>query len=427
MMGRLTTIWLLSLLIRASWAAAEQTEDDADDSSDWESILDAYLAKPFALLSILCSYVMCREVILDQKARKGGPIPRMLMSVAVADILLSLAWFLGSWMVPSQYEHIVGSVGNQGTCTFQGMLTMMGLVGGLLSNVCLSVYYLLVVKYGWKDSDLMQREKWSLCSIWLVTIALTIYPIPLEMYNLVEHMCSLESYPKGCQGDECIRGGNAKLQQTLFAILPIGCLMTSMGIMATLILQVRKIEDKAKKYTFNYTTSVGTLPTASQHSMGGSSHVSGMNRPSMSRESMAVTVDRKKSTAVARQAIFYALAFLMTYLCGIIAKIQLTMTGYSNPYFQDFAWLVCGSSAGTFNFYVFSRVRAMKTPEGRVLRAVLFCICLTNVFRGCTCRTKDDDGCAGPNGAQQATNHAATGRDPEDETEDIKDGVVVTA
>lgn len=362
-------------------------EDDEDEWSAQKATITAYLPKPFALLSMICSYVIIREVVADHKLKKGGPIPRLLFSMAVADMIFSFAYFLGTWPAPpDSYHDLVGNVGSQAVCTFQGFCLQLGLVGSVLANTALSIYFLWVVLYGWSDNAVERMEPWVQGTVWVLALICAIYPIPMELYNSHMETCYIDSVPPECSGDDCIRGSDPTIHHLVFAFLPFACLVVIMAIMTSLCVRVRHIENKSAKYATSSTIPSATSSASANSNERGSvvsawamrvSQLSSVRQLIMTNP---VTVDRRKSQAVRRQAMFYALAFLLTYLFAFITAIRdhTTETG-EHSIFDDIGYVFFFPSAGLFNFLVFARPRTeMKTREGRFLRAILFCGWWTN-------------------------------------------------
>ncbi|CAB9519793.1 expressed unknown protein [Seminavis robusta] len=380
-----------------------QRTDETDDiitvyKSEEQAKLFAILPKPFALLSIFCSYVMIREIVAEHRLKKGRPVLRMLLAMAVADIFYSFAYFLGTWPAPPDVEHnMYGNVGSQGFCTFQGFIMSLGIQASVLSNAALSIYYLNIIIYRKTDRDLEKTEIYLQSLIWILAFVLAIYPIPLELYNPETDLCTLQSAPRDCSGEDCIRGSDPLIHLIIAMAPPLVCLLVSMSIMVVITMNVRKLENKSRKYGASSImiqpppfSAEGMAPRGSAESMvpHGSARAS-MNSGDVSdffmgdvpRSRVAVRrtlveVDRHKSQAAAMQAICYAIAFLMTYLLSYISVIKYLTTGTWNVILDNFAFSVFQPSAGTFNYIVFARVRMMKTPEGKLLKTFFCCTCL---------------------------------------------------
>ncbi|CAB9505950.1 expressed unknown protein [Seminavis robusta] len=376
-------VGLLSLVVFATAASAAESNSTGvghNDHvvSDTRQITAAILPKPFALLSVICSYVMIREVVEDQRSARhnGSPIKRVLLSMAIADVSFSIGYFLGTWPAPPDMpDSTIMNYGTVASCEFQGFIILLGYVASILGGAALSVYYLLVVRLGKSDRDLHRIERWVLPSIWIVALGWAIYPIPLDLYNFGLEVCFLESVPEICSGDECIRGSDTTFHQLALALLPILSMCLSVGIMIAIYVKVRYVENMSKKYA----TSIHN-PSSGHHMSARSSidsHTQHSNHAQSERHS---AVNRQKSLAVARQGMFYILAFLLTYFFPLVAAVRYAIFGTWNDVFDDFAYGIFVPSAGTLNFLVFARLRSpMKTPEGRVLRSMFCCTCLRSM------------------------------------------------
>ncbi|CAB9515367.1 expressed unknown protein [Seminavis robusta] len=339
----------------------------------------AYLPKPFSLLSLMCSYVIIREILCEKKIRGrvgGTPLNRMLMAMAIGDIIFSLAYFIGVWAAPQEAAYGLEGQGSVGSCTFQGFLVQLGLMLSVLSSTSLSFFYLLLVGRNWRDSDLEAWEFPIHGVIWLIALGLAIYPLPLQLYNSAGEVCWIESVPPSCSGDDCMRGPDPWFHQVIGLVLPFVCLLLSLLNLGFILCKVRQVENTTRRYAGSVTASA----TSASASDGRVSAVSDSALRSSS-------VNRKKSNAVAKQAAFYTFAFLLTYLPDLIIAVKYNVGGLVRIGAEYFAYCVVLPSAGTFNFLVFSRMRRMKTPEGRVLRSAFFCLCcrapmdsMTSVF-----------------------------------------------
>lgn len=81
-------------------------------------------------------------------------------------------------------------------------------------------------------------------------------------------------------------------------------------------------------------------------------------------------------SSVAKQAIFYAVAFLAMHLLNLISTARYYISGDWNDVFDYIAYGVLFTSPGTLNLMVFLRTRIeMATPEGRFLRRFFCCSC----------------------------------------------------
>merc|ERR1719296_110437 len=105
-------------------------------------------------------------------------------------------------------------------------------------NTMLAVFYLLVIRFKWKDDKLRKYE--PVFHIIPITFALAtaIASIPLKLYNRTMWWCMI-SNPKG---------GNTIYSQLFFTIPLCVSICTSIIVSVFTVLHVYKTEQRAKKY-----------------------------------------------------------------------------------------------------------------------------------------------------------------------------------
>jgi hypothetical protein len=127
-----------------------------------------WLFRVSALLSLIGSIFILRDV------RKKPPDRRttyhqLILGTTCFDVITSTAYLLSGLLLPRPaYE----AHGNHGTCVLQGILIQLGLTS-LFYSVLLSIYYLLMIKYNWKESRFRKYRKYFHLPIITIGIALT--------------------------------------------------------------------------------------------------------------------------------------------------------------------------------------------------------------------------------------------------------------
>jgi hypothetical protein len=171
---------------------ADDQEDDEDDyyeEDDDDYVItakdkaSAILPKITSLLSILGSSCIIAEVVAEHKRGRGKATNRLLFSMSVSDIIFSTAWFFSTWAAPKDADYIWNPVGTTATCEAQGFMVQLGWTATPLFNICLSWYYLLMVRYNWHEVRLKRLDPWVHGSIWALSLTLAIFPIPMDLYN----------------------------------------------------------------------------------------------------------------------------------------------------------------------------------------------------------------------------------------------------
>ena len=112
-------------------------------------------------ISIPCSILIIKEVIADHRRNKGKVRLRALLGMGVIDVLASSGWFLSTWMAPVG-SNAVYAVGNTQSCTYQGFLLQIA-IGAPMYNTCLALYYLLTIKYGWREEAAQADRAMATC------------------------------------------------------------------------------------------------------------------------------------------------------------------------------------------------------------------------------------------------------------------------
>jgi len=237
--------------------------DNYEEEEDFWPAYLTWIQKFFASLSIICSYVICREVCSDLKRFNGRRRPsrvgqgghvqraigRILLNLSVADIIFSLAVFLGEWPAPTDTLYIHGAKGNQQFCTFQGWLRALGYLASPMFSVALNAFYLLLIRYRWLDSDLSRLEKKVTIGIWIYALVLSIVPIPLNAYNSDWDVCWIVPSPLDCSDEDCTRGLMAYHLEIYYSYVHIWtCVLLCVVLMIGLFITVKDLEDSVKAY-----------------------------------------------------------------------------------------------------------------------------------------------------------------------------------
>lgn len=116
----------------------------------------AVAVKCTSILSILGSIFIAQEIIRHPKKRKTV-YHRLILALSLSDISVSSACFVGSWGIPKNTAGIFMPLGNEITCKMQGFLIQLGMTTPFY-NASLSLYYLLIINYGYKEKDVLKIE-----------------------------------------------------------------------------------------------------------------------------------------------------------------------------------------------------------------------------------------------------------------------------
>jgi hypothetical protein len=127
-----------------------------------------WLFRVSAFLSIIGAFFIVRDVIRKSPERRTT-YHHVILGTTCFDVVTSIAYLLSGLLLPRPaYE----AHGTHGTCVLQGILIQLGLTS-LFYSVLLSVYYLLIIKYNWKESRFRKYRKYFHLPIITIGMALT--------------------------------------------------------------------------------------------------------------------------------------------------------------------------------------------------------------------------------------------------------------
>ena len=130
----------------------------AGASSDAKKKVLAWLPRVMAFLSFAGSSFIIYDTSKSREARQKV-MNQLLLVLSVFDIIGSCAYAFTTLPIPEDWEFgpIYGAHGNEATCVAQGFFIQLGTISAFL-NVALAIYYLLVIKYGWTETQLLKRR-----------------------------------------------------------------------------------------------------------------------------------------------------------------------------------------------------------------------------------------------------------------------------
>lgn len=280
-------------------------------------------------LSILCSAVIINEIAILDRSKIKKVYHRLLLAISVCDIFKALGEFCSTWPIPENAaDNIAWNIGTQGTCIWQASWIQFGIVSPLL-NMSLSMYYVLVIRYGWTEARLhgwVERCMHVLPVLFAASV--TIAGVFMDLYNSANLWCWIAPYPANCLQSyknggvtTCERGDNASIFQWAFYYVwvwfAIAFVMVAMGLLYHSFVRVERAN---RKY--------------------------------------AGVVSRSKSRDVAIQGMWYVVGFYMTYLFATLNRLlQVTMDKTYYPMLFLHALMI--PSQGIWNFFVYVRPRVL--------------------------------------------------------------------
>lgn len=301
--------------------------------------------------------------VLQSEKNRQNPQQRLVAAMSCIDVAVSLLWFFTNFFVPPWSEEVAWASGNESSCSAQGFIVQLS-IGAVLYNTSLSLYYLLVIRYGFSEARIRKFEKWMHIMPLVFGFGTAITAVCLNLYNPANWDCWIAPYPADCRQsytlwgtDEvtnCERGDNATIFQWAFFFGPLWVAILTVSVfMAAVFRFVRAQDMRMKRYEFR----------ARRNSKPN-------HRSSNTRQ-------------VASQSALYVGAFFITWIFPTISRL-VQLCGGDVP-----MWLVFLSGCfipfqGFFNALVYFRLRFFKCGKendnrsklwivGHIMRLTLCC------------------------------------------------------
>ena len=316
----------LARLCPVQFCAAPEPLQEIDPSylgatTDTEKNALIWVSRTSAILSFLgASYILYD--ILSVAARRATVANQLLLGMAIFDIITAFAWSFATAPIDSNNpgtDHVMGAIGNEATCMTQAFFIQLGF-GSIFYNVSLSLYYVLVVAYGWREFQLKKIQRYLHGLPVIAGLGLALGGIPI--YHWFEYGCHILPPPDG------------ELWVVLvFVVLPLG--LSIVAITASVLVVYGAVLEQAnasRKWRFG----VGTASSTTK--------------------------------AVFWQCICYVLAFYITW--PILFGVYLKSIDLHGPLSLSLAVAFVAPLQGFNNFLVYIRPRVFRssttpTHQGR--------------------------------------------------------------
>ena len=333
----------------------------------------AIIPKFSSAIGIVGDLIIITEIlVLDRPNKLKRAVHRIVLAMSICDLISSPGFFLSTWPIPKEEEGVFFNVGNQGTCVLQGFLIQFGMSVPLL-NMCLAIYYILVIQYSWKEEQIRKKVEPFFYGLSLsFAIATCSASVALDLFNSANLWCWIAETPSGCnesyntKGEtDCLRGDNAMLYRWSFYYALVWFALLFVGvIMFKVYMTFRKLETANARY-------------ATAMSSSGKKQAS-------------------RARMVGTQGIWFVGAMYITYFFPTISRIAQQAGVTSFPLLLLHA--LSFPTQGFWNFWVYIRPRFIKYrsdhPGSTVwgtLRAILYDQYMANIQRDAayTMQTRD--------------------------------------
>jgi hypothetical protein len=162
-------------------------------------------------LSVMGSSYILFDIVVRNRGNKmfQTTFHRLLIGLAIADLLSSLAYCLSHWMFPSQvpmgtdpewYQVLFPyATGNQATCATQGFIMQMGQCASIIFTACISIQFVLKIRYRWTASQMRRAEYVFFTFGILLPLATSLTAVSIGAMNpTAGGTCWISAYPFFC-------------------------------------------------------------------------------------------------------------------------------------------------------------------------------------------------------------------------------------
>lgn len=294
-----------------------------------QSRLLALFPKVTGWTSAFASFTIVVSIL---RQPKRTTLTYILLGLSMTDFICSLWIGLSTWPIPKDNDlDVTWASGSPLFCTMQGFFVQMAITSPLY-NASLSLYYLLVIRYGWKETSIEKVRLVLLTTPLFWGLGTSIASLALQELGNSVFWCWIED----------------ELYQFFFFYLPLWLAVVVVTVSCSMIyLAVRKAEAASRKYRLQGST---TTPTCTEGHTGTDSncndgtpaiHNTGLERSMKARMSVVATVTPTDRTrTVATQCFCFAGAFYLAWL-GISVRsgsMGCVLTRESNGRLSTFTW-----------------------------------------------------------------------------------------
>ena len=296
--------------------------------------------------------------------------------MSLSDVFCSIWFFTGTWAVPADTPGIAGAAGTEATCKVQAFV-MYFAVTTLNFNACLALYYLVSIRFGWREETIRKYVE-PFCYIYALGLGLVVGMIPmiLDLYNPATFWCSIQP--------------TSEETKYIWLLFYVPAWFTAAFVtvaMASIYIYVRRTESRVQRY--DITRQIQSTPdpqasnrteedaidstlessTGAQPPSTSLQRLASFSKSTISRLSQRASITtrnsttsttsgrrRQRSSKVATQAFFYCLAFYMTLAFATTTRAMQALTG-SVPHEILLCFMIFYPLQGFMNFLVYMRPR----------------------------------------------------------------------
>ena len=250
--------------------------------------------------------------------------------MGIYDIVMSSSAVFRIFRKVPDEDRAWGALGNEASAKCLASMMLFGMIGSQLYNVALSVYYLCVIKYNYRDKKFRKNvEPYIHGFIFLFSTASVVTVLATKSFNPGaggRDYYWIASYPLNCRTDEhttCLRGKHATMLKILFTGVPlVGAAVANVLIMVMIWWTVKSQERRMNQYRIRRVSMniANTLRNRNGNAATTDPTPGGVLDLALAARRNRRTPTVTRSRDFLRQAALYFAAFLVCFSGTIVGK-----------------------------------------------------------------------------------------------------------
>ena len=152
-------------------------------------------------ISACASTIGCCMIISQvtrSKINRSMPQQRIMLGSTIASLISSIVYMFNDLFFPGQL--LIPSSGTTTTkpCTASAFLLQLGSSIGVIYHASLQLQYVLVIKYGWRESRIRKLEPYLHLVPIVFGFGTSIAGLILKLYNPSDWNCWIAPFPSNC-------------------------------------------------------------------------------------------------------------------------------------------------------------------------------------------------------------------------------------
>mmetsp|Transcript_3601 Transcript_3601/g.5318 ORF Transcript_3601/g.5318 Transcript_3601/m.5318 type:complete len:433 (+) Transcript_3601:130-1428(+) len=315
-------------------------------------------------------------MILRSKVKLSTIYRRLIFGMSSFDVIQSLEQASSVIPLPEGWP-VWGAMGNLTTCNMKGFFNTIGITGAVFYSLSQSMYFITVIKLNVDEQTIKRKIEPFLHAIpILLAFGSSVFLLATDNYGPVAMTCWIAPKPLNCNLNPnvpCTSYGNLVVLRWVLGGVPVFFVFACNCIMLLVIWHAEYSQNRRNR---RYAVSWRENPSTCQSTGNGSSIIGSTSsflarsrdifrRPSQRPCSSAA----KRRHQIAQRALWFILAFILTYIFTITTRILLD----KSPYFLQFLSRLFIPLQGFFNILVFTSPHVagyrQKNPECSWFRA----------------------------------------------------------